>query len=69
MWSCEDPVTGNANGPLGAYLVQHQLVEFQEPYFTFQQFKVKQLAGLEKSMCRSNAILENRLVLKLPAKL
>jgi PhzF family phenazine biosynthesis protein len=22
----EDPVTGNANGPLGAYLVQHQLV-------------------------------------------
>jgi PhzF family phenazine biosynthesis protein len=23
----EDPVTGNANGPLGAYLVQHKLVE------------------------------------------
>jgi PhzF family phenazine biosynthesis protein len=22
----EDPVTGNANGPLGAYLVQHRLV-------------------------------------------
>ena len=24
----EDPVTGNANGPVGAYLVQHSLIEF-----------------------------------------
>lgn len=23
----EDPVTGNANGPLGAYLVKHKLIE------------------------------------------
>jgi len=28
----EDPVTGNANGPLGAYLVQHRLV----PAMTFE---------------------------------
>ncbi|MBI9051153.1 MAG: PhzF family isomerase [Anaerolineaceae bacterium] len=32
----EDPVTGNANGPLGAYLVQHQLVEIQEGCFSFK---------------------------------
>lgn len=27
----EDPVTGNANGPLGAYLVQHQLLPLAHP--------------------------------------
>ena len=32
----EDPVTGNANGPLGAYLVHHQLVEHNKALFTFQ---------------------------------
>ncbi|MBP3039108.1 PhzF family isomerase [Bacillaceae bacterium Marseille-Q3522] len=32
----EDPVTGNANGPLGAYLVQHQLVSHNHSCFTFK---------------------------------
>lgn len=32
----EDPVTGNANGPLGAYLVQHQLVPVRDNVFSFR---------------------------------
>lgn len=31
----EDPVTGNANGPLGAYLVHHKLVKFDGNEFKF----------------------------------
>ena len=31
----EDPVTGNANGPLGAYLVKHGLVEHDNSLFSF----------------------------------
>jgi PhzF family phenazine biosynthesis protein len=31
----EDPVTGNANGPLGAYLVHHGLVKHGGDYFNF----------------------------------
>jgi len=31
----EDPVTGNANGPLGAYLVKHGLVEHNDSLFSF----------------------------------
>lgn len=32
----EDPVTGNANGPLGAYLVQHDLVPTHGRTFSFK---------------------------------
>lgn len=32
----EDPVTGNANGPLGAYLVHHQLVKHDSRLFRFK---------------------------------
>jgi len=32
----EDPVTGNAHGPLGAYLVQHGLVEHNSSVFSFK---------------------------------
>ncbi|NRT80198.1 PhzF family isomerase [Clostridium beijerinckii] len=35
----EDPVTGNANGPLGAYLVHHNLVNHNNSSF---RFKAKQ---------------------------
>lgn len=35
----EDPVTGNANGPLGAYLIHHELVTYNGKEFTF---KIKQ---------------------------
>lgn len=32
----EDPVTGNANGPLGAYLVRNNLVKYSEGAFSFK---------------------------------
>lgn len=32
----EDPVTGNAHGPLGAYLVHHRLVDASDGEFTFK---------------------------------
>jgi PhzF family phenazine biosynthesis protein len=32
----EDPVTGNANGPLGAYLAHHKLAEPQEGVLSFR---------------------------------
>lgn len=32
----EDPVTGNANGPLGAYLVHHNLVRHNNSLFRFK---------------------------------
>lgn len=32
----EDPVTGNANGPLGAYLIHHKLVNHDISLFTFK---------------------------------
>lgn len=35
----EDPVTGNANGPLGAYLVHHDIVKHNNSLF---KFKAKQ---------------------------
>jgi len=32
----EDPVTGNANGPLGAYLVHYKLVSHNGTKFSFK---------------------------------
>ena len=31
----EDPVTGNANGPLGGYLIKNKIVEYSEDQFEF----------------------------------
>ncbi|MGN7864332.1 PhzF family isomerase [Chryseobacterium sp. 22458] len=31
----EDPVTGNANGPLGGYLIQNQIINISDGIFTF----------------------------------
>lgn len=42
----EDPVTGNANGPLGAYLVKHQLVNYDGELF---QFKGEQGSAIGRS--------------------
>ena len=42
----EDPVTGNANGPLGAYLVHHNLVKHNNKTF---QFKAKQGEAINRS--------------------
>lgn len=41
----EDPVTGNANGPLGAYLVHHNLVKYNNSLF---RFKAKQGEVIER---------------------
>jgi PhzF family phenazine biosynthesis protein len=32
----EDPVTGNANGPLGGYLIQNKIVEYSDNLFEFK---------------------------------
>lgn len=42
----EDPVTGNANGPLGAYLVHHNLVHHNNSLF---KFKAKQGEAIKRS--------------------
>jgi len=42
----EDPVTGNANGPLGAYLVHHKLAGQHGSFF---RFKAKQGEAIERS--------------------
>jgi PhzF family phenazine biosynthesis protein len=42
----EDPVTGNANGPLGGYLVQNNLVNYQNNYFEFNGRQGEQLNRL-----------------------
>lgn len=42
----EDPVTGNANGPLGAYLVHHKLVKHNNSVF---KFKVKQGEAIKRA--------------------
>ncbi|KAJ52661.1 PhzF family phenazine biosynthesis protein [Clostridium tetanomorphum] len=41
----EDPVTGNANGPLGAYLVHHNLVKHNNSLF---RFKAKQGEAIKR---------------------
>nr|WP_246582728.1 PhzF family isomerase [Clostridium mobile] len=41
----EDPVTGNANGPLGAYLVRHNLVKHNNSLF---KFKAKQGEAIKR---------------------
>jgi len=42
----EDPVTGNANGPLGAYLVHHKLVNHNNSLF---RFKAKQGEAINRA--------------------
>jgi PhzF family phenazine biosynthesis protein len=42
----EDPVTGNANGPLGAYLVHHNLVRHNNSVF---KFKAKQGEAINRA--------------------
>jgi len=39
----EDPVTGNANGPLGAYLVKYNLVETHDDIFEFSIVQGKKI--------------------------
>lgn len=39
----EDPVTGNANGPLGAYLVKHSLMPHNGSVLTFNGYQGRQI--------------------------
>jgi PhzF family phenazine biosynthesis protein len=32
----EDPVTGNANGPLGGYLIQNKIIDTKDNHFEFK---------------------------------
>ena len=42
----EDPVTGNANGPLGGYLVQNRIVDFKDDIFEFNGRQGEQIDRL-----------------------
>lgn len=55
----EDPVTGNANGPLGGYLVQNRIVNFEDDYFEFnakQGEKINRLGTINVSVTSQNNI-------------
>lgn len=42
----EDPVTGNANGPLGGYLIQNKIVDYKENAFEFNGRQGEQINKL-----------------------
>jgi PhzF family phenazine biosynthesis protein len=49
----EDPVTGNANGPLGGYLIQNKIVDFKDSLFEFngkQGEKINRLGMISVSV-------------------
>ncbi|MFL0198204.1 PhzF family isomerase [Clostridium sp. WILCCON 0269] len=53
----EDPVTGNANGPLGAYLVHHKLINHNN---SLLKFKAKQGEAIERSgIIEVEVVIEN----------
>lgn len=55
----EDPVTGNANGPLGGYLVQNKVVNCNTDYFEFnarQGEKINRLGTMNVSVTIENHI-------------
>lgn len=53
----EDPVTGNANGPLGAYLVHYKLINHDNSLFLF---KAKQGEAIKRSgIIEVQVIIEN----------
>lgn len=59
----EDPVTGNANGPLGAYLIKHKLVEANGSYF---KFKGKQGEALNRTgIVEVEVEIENNIPIKI----
>lgn len=57
----EDPVTGNANGPLGGYLIQNRLVDFRENFFEFKGMQGEQLDRLGVVTVRVSAENDNSL--------
>jgi len=55
----EDPVTGNANGPLGGYLIQNKIVDFKDSLFEFngkQGEKINRLGMISVSVVIENGL-------------
>ncbi|WP_029279144.1 PhzF family isomerase [Pedobacter borealis] len=55
----EDPVTGNANGPLGGYLIQNKIVDFKDSLFEFngkQGEKINRLGMISVSVGIENGL-------------
>lgn len=54
----EDPVTGNANGPVGAYIVKYELAKFKEDNF---KFSAKQGMSIDREgKINVNVHIENK---------
>ncbi|MDC4892730.1 PhzF family isomerase [Acinetobacter baumannii] len=55
----EDPVTGNANGPAGAYLVHHDLIECDQKvsYWGYQGFAIEKPGRVLVTVEKTNSIL------------
>lgn len=67
----EDPVTGNANGPLGAYLVQHKLVKTTGDTFEFlgiqgeaigRKGKVRVIVAIKEGLPQKVKIIGNAII-------
>jgi PhzF family phenazine biosynthesis protein len=53
----EDPITGNGNGPLGAYLIKYNLVHHDSKFFSF---KSKQGEAIKREgICHVEVFIEN----------
>ncbi|MEO9806309.1 MAG: PhzF family isomerase [Reichenbachiella sp.] len=55
----EDPVTGNANGPLGAYLIQNRIVDFQDGLFEFNGGQGEQMG--RQGFVKVSVSIENKI--------
>lgn len=55
----EDPVTGNANGPLGGYLVQNKIVDYSNNLFVFNGMQGEKINRL--GMVTVSVKIENEL--------
>ncbi|MEX5741510.1 PhzF family isomerase [Acinetobacter baumannii] len=55
----EDPVTGNANGPAGAYLVHHDLIECDQKvsYWGYQGFAIEKPGRVLVTVEKTDSIL------------
>ncbi|OBA10546.1 hypothetical protein A9988_17080 [Acinetobacter calcoaceticus] len=56
----EDPVTGNANGPAGAYLVHYDLIECDQKvsYWGYQGFAIEKLGRVLVTVEKTDSILQ-----------
>lgn len=56
----EDPVTGNANGPAGAYLIHHDLIECDQKvtYWGYQGFAIEKPGRVLVTVEKTDSILQ-----------